>query len=243
MPTNRFAIAPRSAALLALGFAAALAVGGCNNDSDDITGSTGIDDYHMRHPIVLTDAPTTLEIYPAGVGVLDSGAQADIREFAKRYAKYGVSKIVILTPGSGGPKIQAAVPLIRRTLASAGLSGTIGLGTYRVADPYLAAPIKLTFMGLKAEVPSRCGQWPNDVASGSSTISWQNQTYWNYGCATQSTLAAQVDDPRDFERAGAPGPGDVQMQLRAINSVRNGEDPGTKWTIKNTDIGTIGSGG
>jgi pilus assembly protein CpaD len=242
MSSTRLAIqAPKSFGFLALGLVAALALGGCQ--SDDITSSTaGIDDYHIRHPILLTDAPTTLDVFPVGVGGLDPTTQADVRAFANRYAQYGVSRIVILAPAGGGPKIHAGVAAVRRTLASAGLSGRIGLGVYPVADSLLAAPIKLSFIGLKAEVPSPCGQWPTDLASGSSTIGWQNQTYWNYGCATQSMMAAQVADPRDFVRASASGPGDVQMSLRAINSVRQGADPGTEWRIQNSNIGQLGAG-
>jgi pilus assembly protein CpaD len=221
--------------------AAALFLAGCQTD-DLATGSIGIDDYHQRHPIVLTDAPATLDIFPGGQGILDRRSEADVRAFARRYAEYGLSKIVILVPAGGGPRIHAGVDIVRRTLASAGLRGTIGIGTYQVADPLLAAPIKLTFVGLKAEVPSACGQWPNDLASGSSLIGWRNETYWNYGCATQKMLAAQVDDPRDFVRSSAVGPADVQMQLRAINEVRQGDDPGTAWKVQNTDIGQIGGG-
>ena len=223
--------------LLALGFLAASALGGCQSN-DDIVGS--IDDYHNRHPIVLTDSPTTLDVFPTGSGALDASSAADVRAFAARYAKYGVSRIVILTPSSGGPKMRAGVDAIRHTLASAGLSGRIGLGSYPVADPLLAAPIKLNFVALKAEAPPHCGQWPEDLASGSSLETWKNQTYWNYGCATQSMLAAQVDDPRDFVRAGALDPSDVQMRLRAIGQVRNGADPGTAWKIQNSAIGQIG---
>ena len=91
---------------------------------------------------------------------------------------------------------------------------------------------------------SRCGQWPHDLASGGNSIeSWKNESYWNFGCATQSVLAAQVDDPRDFARARALGPSDVEMRLRAIEDVRNGQDPGTNWKVKLTPIGQVGGGG
>jgi pilus assembly protein CpaD len=231
------AMKAKSLGPLALGLLAGLALTGCQS-GDDITGS--VDDYHNRHPIVVTDAPTTLDVFPTGEGALDANSAADVRGFAARYAKYGVSKIVILAPAGGGPKMRAGVDAIRRTLASAGLRGRIGLGSYAAADPLLAAPIKLSFVALKAEAPPHCGQWPEDLASGSSLVSWKNETYWNYGCATQSMLAAQVDDPRDFVRSGALGPSDVQMRLRAIGDVRNGQDPGTAWQIQNTNIGQLG---
>ncbi len=87
---------------------------------------------------------------------------------------------------------------------------------------------------------SRCGQWPLDLASGGSTDGWNNESYWNFGCATQATLAAQVDDPRDFAHARALGPADEEMRLRAIKDVREGQDPGTNWSVKLTPIGQVG---
>jgi pilus assembly protein CpaD len=218
----------------------AISLAGCMNDSLDAT-ALAESDYHERHSIVLTHAPTTLDVFPVGrQGELDSESVEDIRSFAARYQNMGGGRIVILAPSSGGYGIHAATDEIRRVLASAGLRGPIGLGSYPVGDPSLASPIRLSFRGLKAEVASRCGQWPHDLASGASLETWKNGEYWNFGCATQSMLAAQVDDPRDFARARALGPSDEQMRLRAIGNVRNGQDPGTAWAVQLTAIGQVG---
>ena len=103
--------------------------------------------------------------------------------------------------------------------------------------------MRISFVGLKAKVASRCGEWPDDLASGGLAQGWENHPYWNQGCAYQTAFAAQVADPRDLvspraeaaERrrkcAHAPSP----MSARA-------QDPGTNWTIKNTNIGQ-GMGG
>ncbi len=103
------------------------------------------------------------------------------------------------------------------------------------------SPIRLSFIGTKAVVRSRCGDWPRDLASGSSMEGWQNQPYWNHGCAYQQAFAAQVADPRDLAGPRAEGPSDVAMRTRAIGKVREGEDPGTDWKIENTSIGTVGA--
>jgi pilus assembly protein CpaD len=219
--------------------AAMILLAGCTTDSL-ATASMTSDDYHDRHPILLTSAPTTLDVFPVGEGKLDPGSVDDLRSFAARYQAMGSGRIVILAPSGGGPSVHRSVDEIRRVLASSGLHGLIGLGSYRVGDQSLASPIRLAFRGVKAEEATRCGQWPNDLASGGSTDGWSNEGYWNFGCATQSMLAAQVDDPRDFARARALGPGDVQMRLRAINAVRNGTDPGTDWAVKLTAIGQVG---
>jgi pilus assembly protein CpaD len=218
---------------------AAVSLAGCVTDT--LEASSGpTDDYHNRHPIALVQAQTTLDVFPVGGGALDPGSVDDIKAFASRYQSMGSGRVVILAPTTSGYATHAAVDEIRRVLASSGMRGSIGLGTYPVADRSLASPIRLSFRGLRAEVASRCGEWPHDLASGSSTESWKNENYWNFGCATQSMLAAQVDDPRDFARARPLGPSDEQMRLRAIGNVRKGTDPGTGWTTQLTTIGQVG---
>jgi pilus assembly protein CpaD len=229
----------KASSLGAICFAAAamISLAGCTTDSL-ATGPMSIDDYHDRHPILLISAPTTLDVFPVGEGKLDPGSVDDIKGFAARYQAMGSGRIVILAPSVGGAR--KSVDEVRRVLASSGLHGLIGLGSYRVGDPSLASPIRLSFRGVKAEEATRCGRWPDDLASGGSTDGWSNESYWNFGCATQSMLAAQVDDPRDFARARTLGPSDVQMRLRAINDVRNGTDPGTAWAVQLTPIGQVG---
>jgi len=231
---------PKASKFGALWFAGAAAVSLAGCGTDYISTSIAPDDYHERHPIVLAQAPTTLDVFPVGVGKLDPQSVDDIKVFAARYRSMGSGRILILAPSVGGYGVHANVDEIRRVLASTGLNGSIGLGSYPVADPSLASPIRLSFRGLKAEVASRCGQWPRDIASGSSTETWKNETYWNFGCATQATLAAEIDDPRDLARARALGPVDEEMRLRAIKDVRKGDDPGTKWETKLTAIGSVG---
>jgi pilus assembly protein CpaD len=231
----------KASSLGAICFAAAamISLAGCTTDSIASATMTN-DDYHDRHPILLTSAPTTLDVFPVGEGKLDPGSVEDIKSFAARYQSMGSGRIVILAPSVGGHTARKSVDEIRSVLAASGLHGLIGLGSYRVGDPSLASPIRLAFRGVKAEEATHCGQWPIDLASGGSTDGWNNESYYNFGCATQSMLAAQVDDPRDFARARALGPSDVQMRLRAINDVRNGTDPGTNWAVQLTPIGQVG---
>ncbi len=166
----------------------------------------------------------------------------NLRAFAERYREFGSGEVLILTPGRGG-WYATTVNRIRNVLASAGLRGRVGSGSYDPADPDSVAPIRVAFVGLKAEVRTPCGSWPEDLASGSSLEGWKNEPYANFGCATQSVVAAQVDDPRDFAQPRALGPSDVAMRTRAIQDVRNGQDPGTDWKTGLTAIGQSGGGG
>jgi pilus assembly protein CpaD len=184
-------------------------------------------DLQERHPIVVAAAPTSIDLYPVG-GRLDERSLANIRAFVDRYRHYGSGAVMIQTPVGTNPN-SLAVHEVRSALLAAGVRGRVAFGAYLPPNDGAAPPVRVSFTGLKAIVPTRCGQWPEDLASGSSVEGWKNEPYSNFGCATQSTIAAQVDDPRDFVQPRALGPSDVAMRTRAIEAVRAGQDPSTDW--------------
>jgi pilus assembly protein CpaD len=225
----------------------AVPLAACSGPDRIVTGSVAPDDYRQRHPIVIGEMPNTLDVFVAesnGGGRVDNRTFEQIRAFAERYRSQGRGQISVLfprgTPSEGA--MRAALPSIRRALVAGGARGSIVVTSYRVTDNTLAAPIRLTYIGLKATVGSQCGQWPSDLASGSTMQGWENRQWWNFGCATQSTLAAQIDDPRDLVAPRAEAPSDVALRTRAIGALRQGIDPGTSWAVKNTSIGNIGGG-
>jgi pilus assembly protein CpaD len=225
----------------------ALPLAACSGPDRIVTGSVIPDDYRQRHPVVLAEAPQTLDIFVSGAnggGSLDLRSYADVRSFAGRYKARGHGQITILFPRGteDDAAVRAALPSIRRALVEGGARGSINVGDYRITDPALAAPVRLSFVGLKAAVASQCGQWPSDLASGSTMQGWENKPYWNFGCATQTTLTAQVDDPRDLVGPRTETPSDVQLRTRAIEAMRNGKDPSTAWSLMNTTIGNVGGG-
>jgi pilus assembly protein CpaD len=193
-------------------------------------------DFQERHPIVVAAAPTSLDLYPVG-GRLDERSRDNIRAFVKRYRRYGSGVVMIQTPAGTNPH-SIAVYEVRRALLAAGV-GRIAVGAYLPPNDGAAPPVRVSFTGLKAIVPTQCGQWPEDLASGSSVEGWKNEPYSNFGCATQSTIAAQVDDPRDFVQSRPLGPSDVAMRTRAIEDVRDGKDPRTQWTSSQTDMDVV----
>ena len=228
---------PRLRALIA-GLALAAPLAACGVDrvvkNDSIS-----EDYAKTHPIVLTHAPKTLDIFPTGGG-LDRPSAARVREFAEAYKMRGEGQITILQP-TGGAEHGSALAAIRHELVAGGAKGYASVGSYPVADPSLAAPIRLSFTQLKARTATTCGQWPADLASGDTVQGWANRPYYNSGCAYQSMLAAQVDDPRDLANPRAETPADTAMRSRAIGNVRKGTDPGTSWKTTNSNIGTVGN--
>jgi pilus assembly protein CpaD len=204
-----------------------------------VVSSIPQDDYQIRHPIVLGEAPRRLEILVEPVtGQFDRHTAARLREYANLYRKFGRGPITIMPPAF--PGATPPVEPVRNALYGAGVQARIIVAPYP-AGPNLAAPVRLSFLGLKASVADQCGQWPRDLASGSSVEGWSNKPYWNFGCAYQTAFAAQVADPRDLVGPQGETPADTALRVRGIESLRKGEDPSTNWKLSNTSISEVGA--
>ena len=235
----RLRAAAGALALVCLGLAAS----GCSRLDRVIAAPVVPDDYRARHPVVLTNAPQTLDIFLVGSsGRLDRRQAADVGAFVKDYQASGQGTVTALLPRAAGQDAQAQATLasVRSALIQSGLRGYLNVGLYDALNPGLASPVRLTFVKLEAKITTQCGDWPADLASGSSTAGWENRPYYNFGCAYQKNITAQVDDPRDLVRPRAEDPADVQMRTRAIAKVRLGDDPTTTWNTVNSRIGNVG---
>ena len=228
----------RGAHLAPLALCVALAgfgMSGCQ--MDQAAGAPPITDYHGQYPIALMESATSTDLFVED-NRLDERTRAQIRAFAERYRSYGSNQIVILTPSNGA---HAAISSqIRHELYAAGLRGNVSVGSYPVADAALSAPVRLIYRGIAAKVRAKCGEWREDIGPGSLLHDWSNEEYPNFGCATQTMLANQIEDPRDLVSAEPLTEPDVDMRLRAIGDVRKGSDPATSWSVHTTAIGTVG---
>lgn len=194
-----------------------------------------------RHPITLAETPVSIDIFPAGQS-FDKSQKLRVKQFGAMYKETGKGPIVVLLPsGNSRSGAERALPSIRGALASAGVGGHLQVGSYQPEDANLAAPVRLSLVAVQAKVASRCGQWPDDLGSASSLEGWQNKQYWNFGCSHQNMFAQQVADPRDLASPRGETPSDVNMRMRAIGNVRRGNDPATKWQVKNANIGGLGN--
>lgn len=222
-----------------------LPLGACSGRLDRVVNTTQSipDDYRQRHPIVLTNSTQTLDVFAGGPGgAFDHRQMRNIQAFAHDYQSAGQGAMQVLVPrgaGLGSSHAQATLNSLRNALVQFGVHGYINSGSYTVADATLAAPLRLSFVRLKAKVTTNCGDWPADMVGGSTTQSWENRPYYNLGCATQQNLAEQVDDPRDLVEPRAEDPSDVQMRTRAIGAIRKGNDPSTIFSNTNTHIGNV----
>lgn len=194
------------------------------------TGSTYPSDYRERHPIALTQAPVVLDVMVRGVG-LDRRQRTDVAAFAERYRAGGSGVLHVQVPqGGDGVGTQRTLAAVRETLAAGGVPAAyLSVTHYTPGDPSLAAAIRLSFRSLQAGVQSRCGQWPQDLGISDAAFNLRNEQFYNFGCATQNNLAAQVVDPVDLVRGRTSTPMDVSRRTSDIVGLRDGDAPGTDY--------------
>ncbi|WP_336486031.1 CpaD family pilus assembly protein [Methylobacterium nigriterrae] len=224
--------ARQAAALAAMSLVAAL-LGACHS-GPVTTGSVYPTDYRARHPIVLADGTRSLDVFVNGSGHVDPRQTADIDAFLLEYRRYGRGALLVELPRGVAPGLGAAVErsaaAIRRIGAEGGLSARdVVVSGYPVANPALAAPIRLSFQRMEAKVTSQCGLWPQDLGVGDPVFNMRNEPYWNLGCSMQKTVAAQVADPVDLVRGRPEGRIDTVRRTQDIGKLREGKDPSTAW--------------
>ena len=217
-----------------LAAALALLLGACQADRAT-TGSIYPHDYRARHPIVLADAGRSLDVFPTGPGHLDPRQRADVDAFLLEYRRYGRGGLLVEMPRGVAPSVGAAVErtgtAVRRMAAESGLTGSeVAVTGYAVANPGLAAPIRLSFQRMEARVADQCGLWPQDLGVSSPMTNLRNEPAWTLGCSTQATVAAQVADPVDLVRDRTEGRIDTVRRVKDIDQLRLGKDPSTKWS-------------
>lgn len=153
--------------------------------------------YQQRHPIVVDTSPTTLDL-PVGNERthLTVGMKSAITGFAKDYRSSGAKGIQILVPSGSSNEVSAGhiARHAREILEDGGVHHKhIAVRSYTAHSVEAPGHVRLSFTAVKARVASECGVWPTDISTG-----FKNQNYENFGCATQSNLAAIVADPNDL---------------------------------------------
>lgn len=234
---------PRGVTLAAVLMAGSLAA--CSTVDRTVPTASVPADYHQRHPVVLADEPTSLEVFPVGAdGRLDRRTLHQLDAFATDYRQAGQGAVLIRAPEDDAlsrPTTERTVRAVRAALAGYGVRGRVEVARYPVGDPRLASPLHLSYVKMQAVVASRCGDWPDDLNTGATLHGWENRSYYNLGCASAKTFAAQIDDPRDLIAPRAEDPTDVQLRTRAIGLLRAGADPSTSWPSPSTIISVGGN--
>ena len=214
----RIATAPRSA-LVAAG---CLVLIGCQSQTQDPGALLASNDYRARHPIVVTEAPETLDL-PLGRNTrrLSGPIVGTISSFGVDSRQQGNGAVEILVPSGSANEaaVHAVTPQIRAALQKGGVSKSrISTRTYPVQDPSADAPIRLSYPRMQATA-GECGSWPENIGGHFN----RNTDYENFGCATQANLAAMVANPSDLLTPRASTPADQARRATVIEKYRKGE--------------------
>lgn len=196
-PTGRSGIRGLASKLLLVSLAS-LATAGCKTTDDPtrVAGWTLIDS-SQRHPILVSQEPTTHIIHvKRGAHGLSASQRAQLINFADHYrvTDSGNSRLVVTVPSGGANEVGAmyAVNEIRTLLTDQGFGeSSISVEAYSAegaADP----PIRVSYLRYIAE-PPQCGDWSTNLANEPT-----NLPYPNLGCSQQRNLAVMVANPADL---------------------------------------------
>ena len=178
--------------------AAVLLLPGCRPDEDGTkVAGWSLVDPSQRHPIMVSQQPTTLTVRVArGAYGLSPHQRAQTISFLERFRSTdtGNSKLVIEAPSGAANEVAAmqAVSEIRALMNEIGFgAGSIAVEAYHAAAEQQPA-IRVSYLKYVAEGPE-CGRWPTNLAATESNLS-----YPNLGCAQQHNFAAMVANPADL---------------------------------------------
>ncbi len=241
MPPIHRAIARRAAVLAARGLlVAGLAAGvaGCKTSARDTTGSIPTD-YRERHPITVKEGDRTLTLFVGpGRGGLTPMQRAEVLAFAQTWKREATGGVTIDRP-IGTPNERAAHDTLKQALsimASAGIpSHGIGVKPYRPAEGQMAT-IRIRYPQMMADA-GPCGLWPGDLGPSNDMKHFQNEPYYNLGCASQRNLARMVDNPADLVQPRGETPAYAAKRSTGMDKWRKGDSPVT--TYPDTNKGAI----
>lgn len=177
------------------------------------------DDYRTNHPIIVAEKERTVDI-PVATGDrrLTVSMREIVRGAANDYKSSASGAIRIMVP-SGSANAGAASVIsaeVARLLEKQGVPrGRILSSPYHVTSAEDAAPIRIAFLAITAST-GKCGRWPDDLVGDTS----ENKHWANFGCASQSNLAAQIANPGDLIAPRGMSAIDAERRSVVIESYR-----------------------
>ena len=189
-------------------------------------------DYRQRHPIVLKEAPRTVELLIGNRrGNLTGTQRADVLAFAHAWRREATGGVLIDVP-TGTPNERsaaAALQEVRSILAGAGVPPeAVALRPNRASDPRKLATMRLHYPKVLAEA-GPCGLWPYDLGPAIDREHFENREYYNLGCAYQRNLAAMVDSPTDLVQPRGEVPSYTARRTTVLEKYRKGESTATTY--------------
>jgi pilus assembly protein CpaD len=214
---------------LVLGTATAI-LAGCYTASEALL-DTIPNDYRQRHPIVLKEAPRTVELFIGNRrGTLTATQRADVLAFAQNWRHEGTGGVMIDVP-AGTPNersAEAALQEVRSILAAAGVPPDAVATRPNTAgnDPRKLATMRLHYPKVTADV-GPCGLWPYDLGPTYHREHYENRQYYNLGCATQRNMAAVVENPSDLVQPRSEIPSYTGRRTTVLDKHHRGDSSAT----------------
>jgi len=217
--------------------AMALAAGACTQQlaDRDITSSIS-SDYQVNHPIRIVEGRQSIDLYVgAGRGGLSPEQRAQVASFAGMWRRDSSGVLYVEVPSGTSNEIAARTTAreIRSVLSAYGVpaSAVVTRAARPPGIPEELPPIVLSFGKVEAQV-GQCGLWPDDLGPTAAKSTWENRPYYNFGCATQSNLAALVANPEDLVQPRPETPPMAARRQVVLDKYRQGENPATKYSEK-----------
>ena len=144
----------------------ALVICGCNTDQPQVAAVPDVPtDYRLRHPITISEADHSLEIFVgSNRGELSATQRAEVLAFAQTWKHEATGGVLVNLPvGTGNERAAAAAGHeVRSILAASGVpaDGIVVRG-YHPPGGRLAT-IHITYPKISAQA-GPCGLWPQDI--------------------------------------------------------------------------------
>ena len=201
-------------------------------------------DVRQRHPISIREGVHTVELFIGSKrSELTLDQRADVLAFAHTWRRDAAGGVIIDLPSgtSNAAATAGALQEVRAILTGMGVPPQgIDVRPYRLEDPRTLATLRLSYPRMVASA-GPCGMWPHDLGPTIDREHVENLEYWNFGCAAQHNLAAQVDNPADLVQPRGQTPAYTQRRTVALEHYRQGLSPATIYTQPNpgkiTDVG------
>jgi pilus assembly protein CpaD len=211
----------------------AVMLGACKHTEDEIATASFPADYRLRHPIAIQEADRSIVVFVGQArGGLTASQRGDVLGLAQIWLREGTGAINVDVPVETRNARAAAETFreIQATLAAAGVPPRgIVTRNYRPEDPRHLPAIRLNYPKISA-VAGPCGLWPEDLGpSIKNKTYFQNQQYYNFGCAYQRNMAAMVDNPADLVQPRPETPPYTARRTAAFEKYRKGTTSATTY--------------
>jgi pilus assembly protein CpaD len=189
-----------------------LALAGCAESGPDFDDVYVPAAHYERYPIEVAKGQAKLDV--SGKHGYLTASQADVvARFAQQAQSKAASVIHVRRPSGGGRAIVVADDITRVLLHNGIREDMIVHSTYRGKA---TAPVLLSYVRNYA-VTRECGSW-NDLS-----VTYDNQSYENFGCAQQNNIAAMAANPLDLEGPRAMAGPDFWRRNKVFDDYRKGE--------------------